>query len=126
MPQSQSIVLNSTALREFSGKYSQAADAWVNVANQLQLILDQFDAEASSQTVNKKPMPVTNDTRQILFNHLAGVAQACRDYAETIVEDSQGIAYLADAFDENEGITIAALEATTSPTMNMQNPFTRR
>lgn len=123
---SQPIVLNTAALREFSGKYSQAADAWINVANQLQLILDQFDAEASNKTVNKKPMPVTGDTRQILYSHLAGVAQACKDYADTIVEDSKGIAYLADAFDENEGMTLAALEATTSPAMNMKNPLTGR
>ena len=74
---SHPLVINTTALREFSGKYSQSAEAWLNVANQLQLILDQFDAEASSKTENKKPMPVTQDTRRILYNHLSGVAQAC-------------------------------------------------
>lgn len=123
---SQPLVINTSALREFSGKYSQSAEAWLNVANQLQLILDQFDAEASSKTENKKPMPVTQDTRQILYNHLSGVAQACQDYANTIVEDSQGILYLADAFDANEEVASAALEATSSPANSMTNPLTGR
>lgn len=107
----QSIVVNPDVLRDFSVKYYQSADAWINVANQLQLILDQFDEEASRYTETGKPMPVTADTRNILYQHFINVVKACQAYSETIKEDAEGIAYLADAFEENEEVAIAALNS---------------
>lgn len=107
----QSIVVNPDVLRDFSVKYYQSADAWINVANQLQLILDQFDEEASRYTETGKPMPVTADTRNILYQHFINVVKACQAYSETIKEDAEGIAYLADAFEENEEVAIAVLNS---------------
>lgn len=114
----ESIVVNPEILRDFSAKYYSSADAWLNVANQLQLILDQFDEEASLQTETGKPMPVTLDTREILYKHLSNVAKACQAYSETIKEDAQGINYIAVAFEENEEAAIAALNGGGSSNLS--------
>lgn len=98
----EDIILNPDTLKTFARDYIQTAEAWKEASQKLNLILEQFDAEASKHTRTGNPMPVTKTTRDILYAHLSGVIKAMAEFSATIEADARGVGYLAHAFEENE------------------------
>lgn len=110
----ETVIVNTDNIRDFTSQYKKAAELWENVAQSVQGILDAYDEDAKTYTVTGGAMPITNETRDILYEKLEKVVKSCHEFGVSVEQDCAGLEMLAQAHDENAAQASQAAENTPS------------
>lgn len=110
----ETVIVNTDNIRDFTSQYKKAAELWENVAQSVQGILDAYDEDAKTYTVTGGAMPITNETRDILYEKLEKVVKSCHEFGVSVEQDCAGLEMLAQAHDENAAQASQAAENSSS------------
>ena len=87
----ETIIVNTDNIREFISQYKKAAERWENVAQSVQAILDAYDEDAKTYTATGGAMPITDETRKILYEKLEKVVKSCHEFGVSVEQDCAGL-----------------------------------
>lgn len=110
----ETVIVNTDNIREFISQYKKAAEQWENVAQSVQAILDAYDEDAKTYTATGGAMPITDETRKILYEKLEKVVKSCHEFGVSVEQDCAGLEMLAQAHDENAAQASQAAENSSS------------
>lgn len=110
----ETVIVNTDNIREFISQYKKAAGQWENVAQSVQAILDAYDEDAKTYTATGGAMPITDETRKILYEKLEKVVKSCHEFGVSVEQDCAGLEMLAQAHDENAAQASQAAENSSS------------
>ena len=110
----ETVIVNTDNIRDFISQYKKAAERWENVAQSVQGILDAYDEDAQTYTATGGAMPITDETRKILYEKLEKVVKSCHEFGVSVEQDCAGLEMLAQAHDENAAQASQAAENSSS------------